>query len=110
MHQEIYEKLKEIALAGRITYYNEIAPLDNLNMENPADRNRIAEILDEINFYEHKHERPMLSAVVIRKDINMPGEGFFECAKKLSRYRGSDKVVFWAHELIEVHKYWQAHQ
>ena len=81
----------------------------DLDMGNPADRNTIADMLDEINHYEHQHRRPMLSAVVIRQDINMPGQGFFECARQLGTYRGSNDLIFWVHELTKVHNYWQSH-
>jgi len=108
MHQRIYERLKEVARARGITNYTDIGRMDNLDMGNPADRNRIAEMLDEINHYEHQQGRPMLSAVVIRQDINMPGAGFFECARGLGKYHGNDDLVFWAHELTEVHNCWQS--
>ena len=53
IHQQIYERLKEVAKAGDLITYGEIAPLANLNMENPDDRNKIAHILGEISAYEH---------------------------------------------------------
>jgi hypothetical protein len=109
MHQAIYAKLKEVARAKGVTNYTDIGQMANLDMDSPADRNKIAEILDEINYYEHQQGRPMLSAVVIRQDINMPGSGFFECARQLGKYRGNDDLVFWAHELIKVHSYWRSH-
>ena len=109
MHQGVYEELKRVARAGDVTNYSTVGQMIGLDMENPADRNRIAAILDEINHYEHQHERPMLSAVVIRQDINMPGEGFFTCARALGKYVGGNDLVFWVHELAEVHKYCQSH-
>ncbi|MCL0057514.1 hypothetical protein M1N05_00390 [Dehalococcoidales bacterium] len=110
MHQRIYEKLKEIARIGKVTNYTDIGQMANLDMENPGDRNKIAEILDEINHYEHQQGRPMLSAVVIRQDVNMPGAGFFELARGLGKYHGNDDLVFWVHELTKVHNYWQSQQ
>ena len=109
MHQGIYQELKRVARAKDVTNYTAIGQMISLNMENPADRNKIAKILDEINHYEHQHRRSMLSAVVIRQDINMPGKGFFECARQLDKYRGNNDLVFWVHELTEVHNYWQSH-
>jgi hypothetical protein len=109
MHLGIYEKLIEVASARSITNYTEVGEIAGLNMESPADRNQIAAILDEINIYEDQQGHPMLSAVVVRLDKNMPGAGFFECARQLGRYQGSDDLVFWAHELTEVHHHWCSH-
>jgi len=108
MNRVIYEELKEIAKAGKVTNYSTLGKIINLDMSNPSDRNKIAEILDDINYYEAREKRPMLSAVVRRQDINMPGEGFFECARKLGKYNSGDKVSFWAHELTAVQNCWQS--
>ena len=109
MHQGIYEELKKVARAKALTNYTAVGSMIGLDMGNPGDRNKIADILDEINDYEHQQKRPMISAVVIRKDINMPGQGFFECAKTLGKYWGNNDLVFWVHELTDVHNYWQSH-
>jgi hypothetical protein len=45
IHQAIYDCLKDVARKRDLITYGEIAPLAKLNMENPADRNKIAEIL-----------------------------------------------------------------
>jgi len=108
MHKGIYKELKKIARAKELTNYTAIGNMIGLDMGKAADRNKIAEILDEINYYEHQHNRPMISAVVIRKDINMPGQGFFECARTLGKYWGSNDLVFWVHELTQVHNHWQS--
>ena len=109
VHQDVYAELKRIAQASDVTNYTSIGRMIDLDMGNPADRNRIAKVLDDINHYEHQRGRPMLSAVVVRKDINMPGRGFFECARQLGKQWGSNDLVFWAHELTKVHNYWRSH-
>lgn len=38
MHEQICEKLKEIARAGTVTYYSDIAPMAGLDMNLPSDR------------------------------------------------------------------------
>jgi len=63
MHEAIYQRLIEVARARRTIHYSEIAPLADLDMESPADRNRIAAILDEISRHEHDHGRPLLSGL-----------------------------------------------
>ena len=107
MHEMIYEKLMDMAKAGQTTTYGEIAPLAELDMGSPADRDRISEILGEISTYGHKRGNPMLSAVVIKADTNMPGRGFFTLARELGLYRENNDIVFFARELTKVYEAWK---
>jgi len=106
MHEQIYEKLKEVARAGTVTYYSDIAPMAELDMGLPNDRYEIGVILDDINRYERELGRPMLSAVVVHKDTLMPGQGFFTLARALGLFVGDDKDRFYIKELRKVHDYW----
>ena len=108
MDDLIHERLVDIARSRETTYYSDIAPLANLDMSLPVDRNRIAQILGEISTYEHHQGRPLLSAVVILKDENIPGEGFFSLAYDLSLYNGGDKDTFWLRELYRVWDCWKS--
>jgi len=83
IHQQIYERLIEVARCGELITYSEIAPLADLNLESAGDRKKISDILGEISTYEHKNNRPMLSAIVVLKDVGYPGEGFFTLARDL---------------------------
>ena len=106
--QIIYEKIREVARDGIYVNYGDIAPLIGLDMEMPEDRDRIGAILDCINRIEHKKGRPLLSAVVILKDANMPGAGFFKLAKCLGlQSQDEDNLMFWINELRRVHDYWR---
>ena len=104
--QRIYDTLREVAQNGDITHYSDIAPLAGLNMESPEDRNRMSDILDDISRAEHKTGGPLLSAVVILKCENIPGDGFFTLADDLKLYTGGEKVLFWVKELRRVHDHW----
>lgn len=106
MHKEIFEKLKAVAKAGQVIHYSEVAPLAGLDMSLQEDRNKIATILDEISTSEHHQDHPLLSAVVIHKEDNMPGQGFFTLAKKLGSYKVEDNFLFFIEELRRVHDYW----
>lgn len=106
MHKQIYEKLKEIAKNGAVTYYNDIAPMAGLNMNLPHDRYEIGILLDEINKYERTAGRPMISAVVVQKGNLKPGKGFFKLARTLGLLIGSDEDKFYIQELHKVHDYW----
>lgn len=105
----IYQRLIEVARAKGITNYSEVGELVGLDMSTEVGRIRIAQILDDINRYEAARKAPLISALVIRQDINIPGSGFFECARELERYRGDNDLLFWIDELKEVHNYWQSH-
>jgi hypothetical protein len=106
MHKEIYDKLKAVAKAGHVTHYSEVAPLAGLDMSLQEDRNKIATILDEISTFEHQQGHPLLSAVVIHKDDNIPGQGFFTLAKRLGLHEGEDNYLFFIQELRRAHDYW----
>ena len=104
--QAIHEELLRVARSGQVVNYSDVAPLAGLNMDSPQDRNQIADILDDISRAEHDAGKPLLSAVVIRRDKNMPGTGFFTLAKRLGLHRGGDDLQYWLEELRRVHDYW----
>ena len=104
--QAIYDKIREVAKGKGITYYSDIAPLAGLSMDSPGDRARISQILDEISRLEHSANRPLLSAVVIRKEENSPGQGFFGLARDLGLHHGDDDLAFGVQELQRVHDCW----
>ncbi|MEW5980543.1 MAG: hypothetical protein AB1898_32560 [Acidobacteriota bacterium] len=107
MHQQIYERLLGVARAGGYVTYTDIAPMAGLDMGNQADRNEIGRLLGEISTHEHNQGRPLLSVVVIHRDNNMPGQGFFELARDLNVYHGRDDLLFFIEELRRVHEYWR---
>ena len=108
LHRLIYEALKRVAREQRTTTYSDIQDLAPLDMENPDHRNRMAEILGKISTYEHQYGRQMLTAIVVRKDDNMPGDGFFELARHLGRMReGEDPLAFFCGEVAQVHEAWR---
>lgn len=41
MHQELYERLKSVATQGTTTTYAEVAPLADLEMEDPSNRDEV---------------------------------------------------------------------
>ena len=95
LHKAIYEELKRVASRQAMTTYSDIAPLAVLDMENPADRDAIRLILGKISTYEHQKDRPMLTAIVVHRQDNIPGHGFFELARHLGRLKeGADELSF----------------
>jgi hypothetical protein len=75
MNDEIYERLKTTARNQDTAYYSDIAPLASLDMSNPEDRNKIADLLGEISLQEHREHHPLLSGVVIHKEDNNLAQG-----------------------------------
>ena len=68
----------------------------------------VGEMLGVISTIEHFLGRPMLSAVVVRKDTGKPGNGFFELAKSLGKFNPNSqrKNSFWQQELQNVYNTW----
>ena len=107
MNQRLYNRLKEVATAQKIVYYNEIAPLVNLDMSLQCDRTEIGRLLGEISEHEHAHGRPLLSVVVISQEGNKPGEGFFTLARQLGLYAGPDEDTYSNAEIRRVWAAWE---
>ena len=103
MRDEIYDKLIEVAQAHTTTTYAAIGDLVGLD---PHDF-RLWAMLDEINRFENENKRPMISALVISKEENRPGSGFWVCASDLGKFhKGDDEDRFWSNELKSVWDYW----
>lgn len=69
----------------------------------------LAEMLGEISFQCHADGLPLLSALVVYKDKNSPGPGFYEAAKKLGHSIGSNELVridFWSSQVKKCHEQW----
>jgi hypothetical protein len=106
MNKQIYEFLLSVAKERNYTTYAVIAPMAGLDMDLDNDRREIGELLGEISRFEHKKGRPLLSVVVIHREDNIPGPGFFTLAKELGIYKGGDDLMFFIQELARVHDYW----
>ncbi len=104
----VFEKLKEVAAKGEIIGYKELAEATGLGW--PKSRFTLPGILGRINEEEVRcHGRPLLAAVVVRKDTGLPGPGFFTCAEALGLWgSGGDKAAFHKAELGRVHNYWRS--
>jgi hypothetical protein len=66
-------------------------------------------ILGEISEDELKHERPMLSALVVGTS-GLPGPGFFKLARQLGKLQDDSKEAersFWEEEKAAVYSTWQ---
>jgi hypothetical protein len=109
MNEELHRRLVSVARLGRYVIYSEIAPLLGLDMSSPADRTEIGRLLGEVSVFEHQLGHPLLSAIVIHRDNNIPGPGFFQLAQDLGIYDGNDDLLFFVHEFQRVRDYWRQH-
>lgn len=108
LNAPIYEELKRIASRQETTTYSAIAPLARLDMENPAHRNEMRQLLGKISTYEHQQGRPLRTAIVVYKQENHPGPGFYDLARHLGLLRsGQDEVAFFCKEVARVHAQWK---
>lgn len=100
--------LIEIARKMKTIRYQELSDMCNLglSMSNPGHRSKIAKILCEISEFEHRNNRPLLSAVVASKEG--PGDGFYNLADKLKLCSAKDKnrLMFWKKEVEKVYDCW----
>ena len=109
---DVYCKLIEKARNKQNMHYEEVAAIMGKKPEEKMGHywaNETGHMLREICDYEHKHNRPMLSAIVVLKNDGIPGKGFFELARglgKLTSVSKQDEKTFWKQELLEVYKTW----
>tara|TARA_B100000678_G_scaffold246896_1_gene219939 strand:+ start:1139 stop:1507 length:369 start_codon:yes stop_codon:yes gene_type:complete len=86
MNTKVRSYLIEKARKKQTCYYQELSDTCKLGLlmsESPHDRAEIGKVLGEISAYEHDHERPLLSALVISKGDNYQGDGFYKLAEEL---------------------------
>jgi len=107
MNPTLHERLREVATKGKVTRYSEVAPLVGLDMAEPEHREQMSILFDQISRHEHSLGNPLLSAVVIHMDDNIPGNGFFTLASELGLFVGRDRFMYFVEELRRVHKHWR---
>ena len=97
--------LSKYARLGRTIAYSEfVKKIHSIQLE-PHDF-RLFGLLGEISKEESKAGRGMLSALVVIKDENIPGSGFFELVKQLG-YDTKDHDTFWAEEVNRIYAAWK---
>ena len=109
---DVYCKLIEKARNKQKSHYEEVAVIMGKTPQEKMGHywvNETGYMLKEICDYEHKHNRPMLSAIVVLKEDGIPDKGFFELARGLGKLTSVSKLEekeFWKQELLEVYKTW----
>ena len=102
--REMRNILIDIAKKQGTIFYSELVR-KVLIISIEANSYALADMLGQISTAEDAAGRGMLSAVVVRKENNRPGKGFFELARVLGRDI-SDEEKFWINEVNRVHSSW----
>ena len=98
LDHDLRQRLIDVAKLGQTISYSELRPDAPQTLAAP---------LDEINRYEYREGRPLLSAVVTHKEGDrMSGDGFFRIAWELGEYKEGDPELYWKQELQKVWDYW----
>jgi hypothetical protein len=102
--------LERAATQGCFVNYSNMAGLMGLPRQGNHMACETGYICGEISERTHERGLPMLTAIVIRRDTGMPGQGFFTLAEQLGRLpRGASagaKRRFWRKEVREVFSTW----
>ena len=111
MNQALYEKLQNVARQKQLISYSEAGSIVGLNMNRPPDRVILAGLLNEICEYEVDLNRPMLAAIVVRKNSKWPSQGFYKLARELGKLHSEEpprEQAFLISEQERVHEYWSS--
>jgi len=79
----------------------------------PGGRGHVGAYLYRIADFEAEHDRPPLTALAVRKNTSLPGEGFAIAMGRVGYAQpGETDAVVWHRALADVFTYWQsdAHQ
>jgi hypothetical protein len=71
----------------------------------------LGEVLGNISVFEHEHDRPLLSAIVVQAGTHQAGDGFYKglLHKRLGIQLPPDQErAFWREQLRKVVTYWNA--
>ena len=86
MNPNVRNYLIEKARKEQTCYYQELSDACKLGLymgDSPHDRAEIGRILGEVSEFEHDHDRPLLSSLVISKGDSYQGDGFYKMAENL---------------------------
>ncbi|WXT99942.1 MAG: hypothetical protein Ctma_0648 [Catillopecten margaritatus gill symbiont] len=113
MNKLLYNELTQLANEQEFIAYGDAASLVGLSISKKKDRRKLYDMLDEISLYEHKANRPMLTALIVHKGIdNKPGKGFYTKAEELGYYSGSkkslDQLDFWVSQIKQIFAEWSS--
>lgn len=105
----VYGELINAARSRGTATYQRIAEIMGLPLKGSHMGREVGDLIGTISANEVEHNRPMLSAVVVNVQ-GVPGEGFYDWAKKLGRFNPNDyadEKDFWRQEMEAVYATWK---
>ncbi len=108
MNDIIHARLIQAAKAKGFVSYADLSAAISLSLTDAAGLNSLNEILEEIADHEIANGRPLLAAIIVNENTNMPGAGLFAYAKRkgLMKPKDKDTLAFFLAEAKRVHEYW----
>ena len=103
--EQVRAWLIEVARRGGMTTYEETAASAPACDARRPRWTRLHPNLYEVSRSEHEQGRPLLTAIVVRKDCQV-GDGFYRMARCVGKHEGTDDLAFWLAEVRRVHDYW----
>jgi len=98
--EEIKQILIDHAKSCKLITYSKLSnQVKSIRLKPPF--RPLYKILEEISIAEDKSGRGLLTALVVRKDTGLPGQGFFDLASSRGRDT-TDKKKCWKDELKRV--------
>ncbi len=109
MNQKIRQYLIDQCRANRPIFYEDVAKQLNLDLSLDNDRNILSTTLGDISAFENQYNRPLISAVVIYKNKNDHGYGFYDLCESLGigNAKKLSKDLYGFTALEESRIYWQ---
>lgn len=112
--ERVREILINVASKRSIVYYTDLCHKATLrlDMSIPADRGKIGHILGNISSYEHNLGHPLLSSVVVSKNMEQ-GDGFFKLAENLGygEWQKLKKDKLFEFDMMKkTHDFWFKHK
>ena len=104
--EQIRSWLVEVAKRGGMTTYGETSAHAPACDAKWPRYSRLHNNLYKVSAHEHKEGRPLLTAIVTKKDGHV-GEGFHGMAEDVGKRTGGNRLLFWCEEVKRVHEYWQ---
>jgi hypothetical protein len=110
MDEEMRRYLIDEARQRHCLNYLPLSRLFNYPLTTPNDRAMIGHELGEISLWEHRHNRPFISAIVVNREAGMPGSGFFNLPELVGNPPiGKTEAIreeFWVGEVNRCFEYW----
>ena len=104
----IRQRLIELARKGEITTYSDLER--DCNIPNPSgDANLyLFDLLYDLGSFEALFERPPINALVVKKKVGIPGDGFYKWDRlRLRRFDKLNQVDILMEYKVICSQYWQ---